>query len=136
MPAMTNLQDQQVQELLERPNHAIVSTFNKDGSILSTVAWVNTEGDALAVNSAIGRRWPANLQRDPRVTLLIPEEGNPYNYVEVRGTATATREGADEHINALTKKYINQDEYPFRQPGEERIKFVIAPEHIRHQKQG
>jgi PPOX class probable F420-dependent enzyme len=133
---MTNLQDQQVQELLERPNHAIVSTFNKDGSILSTVAWVNTEGDALAVNSAIGRRWPANLQRDPRVTLLIPEEGNPYNYVEVRGTATATREGADEHINALTKKYINQDEYPFRQPGEERIKFVIAPEHIRHQKQG
>jgi PPOX class probable F420-dependent enzyme len=133
---MTNLQDQQVQELLERPNHAIVSTFNKDGSILSTVAWVNTEGDALAVNSAIGRRWPANLQRDPRVTLLIPEDGNPYNYVEVRGTATATRDGADEHINALTKKYINQDQYPFRQPGEERIKFVIAPEHVRHQKQG
>jgi PPOX class probable F420-dependent enzyme len=133
---MTNLQDQQVRELLEQPNHAIVSTFNKDGSILSTVAWVNTEGDALAVNSAIGRRWPANLQRDPRVTLLIPEDGNPYNYVEVRGTATATRDGADEHINALTKKYINQDEYPFRQPGEERIKFVITPERVRHQKQG
>jgi len=48
----------------------------------------------------------------------------------------ATTEGADEHINALTKKYIGQDEYPFRQPGEERIKFVIAPDHIRHQKQG
>jgi PPOX class probable F420-dependent enzyme len=133
---MTNLQDQQVQELLSRPNHAVVSTFNKDGSILSTVAWVNTEGDALAVNSAIGRLWPANLQRDPRVTLLIAEDGNPYNYVEVRGTATAAREGADEHINVLTNKYINQDEYPFRQPGEERIKFVIAPEHVRHQKQG
>jgi PPOX class probable F420-dependent enzyme len=134
--AMTNLHDQQVQELLEQPNHAVVSTFNKDGSILSTVAWVNTEGDALAVNSAVGRVWPANLQRDPRVTLLIQEEGNPYNYVEVRGTATATPDGADEHINALTKKYINQDEYPFRQPGEQRIKFVIAPEHVRHQKQG
>jgi PPOX class probable F420-dependent enzyme len=133
---MTNLHDQQVQELLEQPNHAVVSTFNKDGSILSTVAWVNTEGDALAVNSAVGRLWPANLQRDPRVTLLIQEEGNPYNYVEVRGTATATPEGADEHINALAKKYINQDEYPFRQPGEQRIKFVIAPEHVRHQKQG
>jgi PPOX class probable F420-dependent enzyme len=133
---MTNLHDQQVQELLQQPNHAVVSTFNKDGSILSTVAWVNTEGDALAVNSAVGRLWPANLQRDPRVTLLIQEEGNPYNYVEVRGTATATPEGADEHINALAKKYINQDEYPFRQPGEQRIKFVIAPEHVRHQKQG
>jgi PPOX class probable F420-dependent enzyme len=133
---MTNLHDQPVQELLEQPNHAVVSTFHKDGSILSTVAWVNTEGDALAVNSAVGRLWPAKLQRDPRVTLLIQEEGNPYNYVEVRGTATAASDGADEHINALTKKYINQDEYPFRQPGEQRIKFVIAPEHVRHQKQG
>ncbi|HYZ82113.1 MAG TPA: PPOX class F420-dependent oxidoreductase [Solirubrobacteraceae bacterium] len=133
---MTSLQDQPVRELLEQPNHAIVSTFNKDGSILSTVAWVNTEGDGVAVNSAVGRRWPTNLQRDPRVTLLIPEEGNPYNYVEIRGTATPTQEGADDHINALSKKYINQDEYPFRQPGEQRIKFVISPDHVRHQKQG
>jgi hypothetical protein len=44
--------------------------------------------------------------------------------------------GDDEHINALTKKYINQDEYPFRQPGEQRVKFVITPQHVRHMKQG
>jgi hypothetical protein len=88
------------------------------------------------VNSARGRRWPTNLQRDPRVTVLVYEADNPYNYVEIRGTATATTEGADDHINALTKKYIGQDEYPFRQPGEERIKFVIRPDNVRHQKQG
>ena len=64
------------------------------------------------------------------------EPENPYNYVEIRGTASETTEGADEHINALTKKYIGQDEYPFRQPGEQRVKFVIAPDHVRHQKQG
>jgi hypothetical protein len=68
--------------------------------------------------------------------VLVYESGNPYNYVEIRGRASATTEGADEHINALTKKYIGQDEYPFRQPGEERIKFVIQPDHVRHQKQG
>ncbi len=133
---MASLNDQEVSALLEQPNYAVISTLNSDGSILSTVVWINTEDGAVAVNSAIGRRWPTNLQRDPRVTVLIYEGQNPYNYVEIRGTATATREGADEHIDALTKKYINQDKYPFRAPGEERIKFVIAPDHVRHQRQG
>jgi hypothetical protein len=31
---------------------------------------------------------------------------------------------------------LERDEYPFRQPGEERIKFVIEPDHVRHQKPG
>jgi PPOX class probable F420-dependent enzyme len=133
---MSTLTDQPVRELLEQPNYAVVSTLNPDGSVLSTIVWVNAEDGTVAVNSARGRRWPANIERDPRVTLLVYEAGNPYNYVEIRGTATSTTEGADEHINLLTKKYIGQDEYPFRQPGEQRIKFVIEPTHVRHQQQG
>jgi PPOX class probable F420-dependent enzyme len=133
---MASLNDSEVQKLLSEPNHAVVSTLNSDGTVLNTVAWINVENGSPAVNSARGRRWPANLERDPRVTVLVYEQGNPYNYVEIRGRASATTEGADEHINALSKKFIGQDEYPFRQPGEERIKFVIEPEHIRHQKQG
>jgi PPOX class probable F420-dependent enzyme len=133
---MASLNDSEVQKLLTEPNHAVVSTLNPDGTILNTVAWISAEDGTVAVNSARGRRWPANLERDPRVTVLVYEQGNPYNYVEIRGRANATTDGADEHINALSKKYIDQDEYPFRQPGEERIKFVIQPDHIRHQKQG
>ena len=110
--------------------------LNQDGSVHSTVVWVGLENGELAVNSAVGRTWPANLQRDPRVTLVVYPGDNPYDYVEVRGTATGSRQDADDHINRLSKKYIDQDEYPFRQPGEERIKFVIEPERVRHQKQG
>jgi PPOX class probable F420-dependent enzyme len=133
---MASLNDSEVQKLLSEPNHAVVSTLNPDGTILNTVAWISDDDGTVAVNSARGRRWPTNLQRDPRVTVLVYEQGNPYNYVEIRGRASATTDGADDHINALTKKYIDQDEYPFRQPGEERIKFVIEPDHVRHQKQG
>jgi PPOX class probable F420-dependent enzyme len=133
---MATLNDSEVQKLLSEPNFAVVSTLNPDGSILSTIVWISAEDGTVAVNSARGRRWPANLDRDSHVTALVYEAGNPYHYVEIRGQATATTEGADEHINALAKKYIDQDEYPFRQPGEERIKFVIQPDHIRHQKQG
>jgi len=133
---MANLNDPPVREPLEQPNHAVISTRKRDGSIHNTVVWISAEDGAVAVNSAKGRKWPSNIEHDPRVSVLVYEQSNPYNYMEIRGSATPTREGADEHINALTKKYIGQDEYPFRRPGEERIKFVIAPDHVRHQQQG
>jgi PPOX class probable F420-dependent enzyme len=132
---MTTIQDPEVRELLEKPNYAVVSTYNRDGSIHSTVVWVDTEDSNVAVNSAVGRVWPTNLQRDPRVSVVVQESGNPYNFVEIRGEAQATTDGADEHINRLSKKFIDQDEYPYRQPGEQRIKFLIAPQHLRHVKQ-
>lgn len=133
---MSTLTDPEVKDLLNNPNHAVVSTLNEDGSILSTVVWVSADDDSVAVNSARGRRWPGNLDRDPHVTVLVYADGNPYEYVEIRGTATASTADADEHINALSKKYIDQDEYPFRQPGEQRVKFTVKPDHVRHQKQG
>ena len=90
---MANLNDQPVRELLAKPNHAVISTHNKDGSIHSTVVWIDAEDGAVAVNSARGRHWPGNLERDPRATVVVYEDGNPYNYVEIRGTATGTAEG-------------------------------------------
>jgi PPOX class probable F420-dependent enzyme len=133
---MATLSDAPVVALLEAPHHAVVSSLNEDGSILSTVAWISLEDGELAVNSAEGRQWPGNLDRDPRVTVLVYPADNPYEYVEVQGTAQGTRDGADDHINRLAKQYIGQDEYPFRGPGEVRKKYVITPERVRHQKQG
>lgn len=64
------------------------------------------------------------------------DESNPYEYVEVRGTATGTPEGADAHIDRLAKKYMDADRYPFRQPGEQRITYLVDATKVRHQKQG
>jgi PPOX class probable F420-dependent enzyme len=128
---MASLTDPPIQELLEQPNYAVVSTLNRDGSIHNTIVWISAEGDYVAVNSAIGRLWPTNLQRDPRVTVVVQEDGNPYNFVEIRGTATASTEDADEHIDALAKKYTGQDEFRDRRPGQQRIKFTIEPTHVR-----
>jgi PPOX class probable F420-dependent enzyme len=132
---MAKLDDSGVRELLGNPNHAVISTLNRDGTVHNAICWISAEDGAVAVNSAIGRVWPTNLERDPRVTVLVQEDGNPYHYVEIRGTATASTEGADAHIDALSKKYIDQDEYPYRQPGEERIKFTIKPDRVRYVKQ-
>jgi PPOX class probable F420-dependent enzyme len=132
---MTSINDPGPRELLEAPNYAVISTINQNGLIHNTIVWISAEDASVAVNSALGRLWPKNLQRDPRVTVLVYEAGDPYHYVEIRGTAVGTEAGADEQINALSKKYIGQDEYPYRRPGERRIKFVIQPEHVRYLKQ-
>src|SRR5437588_11606933 len=101
---MTSLTDQPVKDLLEQPNYAVVSTVNKDGSLHSTIVWISAEGDGtVAVNSAVGRIWPTNLERDPHVAVVVFEAGNPYHFIEIRGTATSSRENADEHIDTLAK---------------------------------
>lgn len=132
---MANLDDPGVRELLEKPNHAVISTSNADGSIHSAVIWVDVEDGAVAVNSAVGRIWPSNLERDPRATLLVLDPSNPYEYVEIRGTATAAPEGADEHIDRLAQKYLGQETYPYRQAAEQRVKFLVRPSRVRHSKQ-
>jgi PPOX class probable F420-dependent enzyme len=134
---VASLDDPAVRDLLEQPNYAVVSTLNRDGSVLDTVIWIDAEEGGVAINSAIGRRWPTNVRRDPRVTLLVMATGDAYNYVEIRGTvnATATGEEADEHIDRLARKYTGRD-YSNRRPGEQRIKFVITPDRIRYKGPG
>lgn len=133
---MTDLNDKDVQQLLANPNFAVISTLNSDGTILSNVVWVDARDGAVLVNTAVGRKWPTNLERDPNATVLVYAADNPYAFLEVRGEATGTTDGADEHIDSLAKKYLGKDEYPFRQPGEQRIKYTITPGKVRLVKQG
>ncbi len=69
--------------------------------------------------------WPTNLERDPRVTVIVYEGREPVRLRRDPWHARRrTDDGADAHIDALAKKYLGQDEYPFRQPGEQRVKFA------------
>jgi PPOX class probable F420-dependent enzyme len=121
----------QVRELLEAPNVVSVATVAKDGSPDVKVVWAGVEDDHVVLNSAEGRVWPENVRRDPRVTITVVNPENPYQYAQVRGRVVEdTHEGADENIDALAKKYLNEDTYPFRQEGEQRIKFRVEPERV------
>jgi PPOX class probable F420-dependent enzyme len=122
-----------VKELLEQPNFSHVSTIRDDGTVQGVVVWQHVEDGKIALNSSEGRAWPANLRRNPNVTITVHNAENPYEYVEIRGRVVEdTHEGAKEHIDALAKKYMDKDEYPFLQPGEQRIKFLVEPERVRH----
>lgn len=120
-----------VREIVEKKTVAHLATLMPDGSPQSSPVWIDVEGDELVFNTAEGRAKPRNLRRDGRVALSFTDPDNPYDFVLVRGEVTAiTPEGADEHIDSLAKKYLNEDEYPFRQPGEERLIVRVKPHSI------
>jgi len=127
--------DPKARELLRQPNFCAVSTIGDDGTPNSAVVWCDVDDeDRVILNSAEGRKWPAAIRRDPRVTLLVVNHENPYEYAEIKGRMVdADHEEADADIDRLAKKYLDEDTYPFRQPGEQRVTFRIKPERVRIQ---
>jgi PPOX class probable F420-dependent enzyme len=127
----TQLPDQ-AKDILSKQTVANLATLMPDGSPQVTPVWVDYEGDRIVINTAEGRAKPRNMRDDPRVALSATDPDNPYEAVIVRGhVSEMTHEGADEHIDAMAKKYLGQDRYPFRQAGEQRIKVYIEAEVVK-----
>jgi hypothetical protein len=71
------------------------------------------------------------MRRGKRVALSIQDPDNPYRYIAVRGEVVEIAEqGADAHIDALAKKYLGKDRYPFRSPGEVRVMYKIRADKV------
>jgi hypothetical protein len=44
-----------------------------------------------------------------------------------------TGDRAEADIDSLAKKYLGEDVYPWRKPGEKRVTFLVEPTHVYHQ---
>lgn len=113
-------------DLFQKKALGALTTLMADGSPQTTPVWIDFQNGQVWVNSAVGRQKDRNVRRDPRVAMAIVDPDNPYRYVEVRGRVAAiTEEGADDHIDAMARKYIGKDKYPWRQPTEKRVIYKI-----------
>jgi len=122
-----------VRQYLDQPQLAVVATINEDGSPLQSVVWYMVDGEAIVFNSRVGRRWPGNLARDPRVAVLFVD---PTRYVEFTGRVEIDDD--PEHglavISALARRYTTDPERLARQledfRGQTRVTFRLRPERI------
>lgn len=123
----------EAKHLLEGKTFAHVATLMDDGAPQVSPVWIDEEDGLVVFNTAEGRLKPKNLRRDPRVAISVTNPENPYESLLIRGRATElTHDGADEHVDALAKRYMGVDEYPLRQPGEERVVVRVEPEKVQH----
>ena len=119
------------QKLLREPAYCQLATLMSDGSPQITQVWVDTDGQHILINTAQGRQKERNVRRDPRVAVNVVDPANAWRIAMVRGRVVdVTTEGADQLIDELAKKYLNEETYPFRRPEEVRVTLKVLPEKI------
>jgi PPOX class probable F420-dependent enzyme len=110
-------------------NFATVATVMPDGSPEATLVWIETDGTYIYFNTAMHRLKARNLTRDPRVAIVVYDCSEPYSDVlAIKGRAEMIHEGANEHIDKLSRAYEGKP-FAFR-PAEKRVIVKVTPERI------
>jgi PPOX class probable F420-dependent enzyme len=122
---MASLTEQQLAFIDDNPFVGVVTDTRPDGSLHSTVVWVDVNDGKVGFNTAIGRAKDRYLRANPSISLIVVDPGNTYKWVAVSGTAQFTEDGADAQIDKLAKKYLDADSYPFRKDTEVRVSVRI-----------
>jgi PPOX class probable F420-dependent enzyme len=116
-------------EKIEAPNLAFLATVMEDGSPQVSPVWIAMEDDKITFNTALGRLKERNMRRDPRVAISVANRDDIYDRVTIRGRVVEMTDGevAERQIDDLARKYLGRD-YPWRKPGEARLKVVVEPQ--------
>lgn len=113
------------ENLLASP--ALVATIGSRGEPQNNPAWFDWDGQYLKFSQTKIRQKYRNLGRDPRVALSIVDPENPY--LEVRSEVEKIEEDPGlDFVSAVAKKYLGMEQYPYHQPGDERVVLFVRPE--------
>jgi PPOX class probable F420-dependent enzyme len=122
---------EEFQDLLKPKTKAylFLATLMADGSPQVTPVWFDNDGAHILINTNEGRVKDRNMKERSKVALVIQDPADPYRYLQIRGEVIGyTRQGADEHIDMLSRRYRGK---PWNyNPKQKRIIFKIKPLHF------
>ena len=98
-------------DLLTRAVHGVLTTMMRDGQPQSSLVWVDFDGDTPLVNTTLERQKGRNMLANDRVSLLVVDPANTGRFIQIRGRAELVREGAEAHLDAVTRKYTSHPCY-------------------------
>ena len=117
-------------DLLESKALAHIATIGPKGEPQVNPVWFGWDGTHLRFSQTTTRQKYKNLEDDPRISLSIVDPANDYRYLELRGTVVRVDPDPDKaFIDAMAQKYLGQEKYPWKQPGDERVVMVVGIEH-------
>ncbi len=98
-------------DLLTRPVHGVLTTMEPNGQPQSSLVWVDFDGQGAVVNTTLERRKGRNIAANPKVSLLVVDPADTSRFIQIRGLAELVTEGAEEHLDLLTRKYTSHPRY-------------------------
>ena len=98
-------------DLLTRPIVGVFTTMLPDGQPQSSLVWVDHDGSCARVNTTLERRKGRDLIADPRVSLLVVDPVDTSRFVQIRGFAELLTDGAEAHLDDLTRRYTGYPAY-------------------------
>ncbi len=124
--------DPEIKRLARGGNFGTITTLLRDGSPITHVMWVDADDDHMLINTEVHRAKFKNIQRDPRVSVVIWDADDPYRYAEARGRVIDTVTGPDarRHIDELSMRYMGKP-YDAAMIKSERVILRIEPERQR-----
>ncbi len=110
LPAAAVLIDR-IRRFLEAPHVASVGTTGEDGAPHQAIAWYRLDpDDRILLNSRYPRRWPADLQRDPRVSLAVLDGGDSMRWVGITGVVETTIDDLETARNDICDLAVRYDD--------------------------
>ncbi len=124
--------DEKVKKLAQQDNFGTITTLLRDGTPSTHVMWVDADDEYMLINTETGRAKFRNIQRDPRVSVVVFNKDDPYEYAEIRGRVveTVTGDEARRHIDELSVKYLGRP-YDSAAIQTERVILKVAPDRQR-----
>lgn len=104
--------DDFARRILDGPNLAVVATLMDDGSPHTSTVWFVRDGDHILFSVTADKVKARNLTRDPRVSVTVFDLANPYQSVDVRGTAELIEDPDKSLAKTLSQRYLGQDPAP------------------------
>ncbi|MCT1433979.1 PPOX class F420-dependent oxidoreductase [Dietzia maris] len=120
--------DDEVRELLLKPNPAVMATLRKDGSPVSVPTWYRLVGDRILLNLDKDRVRLQHIRRDPRVALSVMETGNWTTHVSIQGRVVEIVDDPDlSGIDSLAQHYIGENYFNRERP---RVDAWVEIDHV------
>ena len=121
-----------MRKFLAKPNFAVLATRSARGRLQATPVWFLFEDGLIIINTSQGRVKLRNVQEHAEVALAIVDRDNPYQYVQIHGTAVAvdTQNGARD-IDRLSQRYHGRPyAYSGNDAPDKRVTIRIAPSRV------
>lgn len=100
-----------VRTFLDDIRFATIATLDPDGAPRQAVVWYTLDGDEIVLNSAVGRRWPSNLLRDPRCSFSVINAVDGYRWIGLTGLVSVVEDqpAAQADIAGMCRRYHADD---------------------------